>query len=94
MCGAVLRLVVACKNRELLDRIRPEIHPQRATWRTIYVIIDADPIQAGIVLARTAPGYGHLVTEAALCLAGLLRTSAGDPRLQSGQIRCGTTIER
>src|SRR6266403_3463223 len=89
----MLSRIIACKNRELLDSIGSETYSQCASWGPVHVVIDADAIQASVILARPAPGYRHLVAEAALRLPCLLRTRARNPGFQGRQVRSGTTIQ-
>ena len=63
---AVLGRVVARKNREFLDRVYPQVSSQDAPWRAIGVIVEADAIQAIVVLLGSGTGNGQLLAKATI----------------------------
>ncbi len=87
-----LRRVVARQHGKLLDSIGTKIDPQRAPRWTVHVIIDADTVQAGVVLPRAAPGYCHLLAESPLCLSRGVRAGSGYSRFECSQIRGRTPV--
>ena len=42
---AILGRVISRKNRELLNRVDPEVHAESASRRTIGVVVNADAIE-------------------------------------------------
>ena len=73
--------------------------PPGAAGRAVGVIVDADAVDAVVVLLRTMAGDGQLVAVAAVAArrgdaVHGLRPDAGDAGLQRGQRRPVTSIER
>ena len=74
---AMLRWVVAGQDGELLDCIHSQVDPERASGWAVRVVVNADAVEARVVLSRTASSYGHLSSKTAL---GVARTLSASPR--------------
>src|SRR5258708_12742226 len=91
--------VVARQHRKFLDCIGAEIYPAGASGRAIRVIVNADPVDAIVILLRTVAGYSQLITIAAVTTrgrspAGILSSNTRNPRLQGSQTRPVAPVDR
>ena len=52
--AAVQRRIIAGQDGKLFNRVRSQIDAKRTPWRTVHVVIHADPVQTRVVLPRPA----------------------------------------
>ena len=65
-CLAVFRGVIAGEDGKLLNGIDAEAATENAAWSAVGVVVEANPIQAIIILLRSRAGDGELLAEAAV----------------------------
>ena len=95
---AVFGGVVAGQHRKFLDSIDAKIPTQHAAGCAVGVVVEADTVEAVVVLLRARAGDGQLLPEAPVAPVrssrkSRLRFDSGNSRLQRRQVGPAAAIE-
>ena len=95
---AILGGVVAGDDGELADGVDAEVDANDRSRATVGVVVDADAVEAVVVLRWASAGDGDLRAESAIAAAGalveaLLRGDTRDARLQRGEVGPAAAVQ-
>src|ERR1700674_4626663 len=91
--------IIARQDGKLLSGVHTQVPAQYASRSAVRVVINADAVQAVIVLLGASPRNADLSSEAAgppvgTCVEGGLGLDSSHTRLESGQVGPGAAVQR